>query len=77
MIEVPRPIVKPKEEIWKYCEQLAIEHESTPLEVLKKLVQIGMYVANIEEKGGEVFGIIDGREVEIKVFNGKKVENNH
>ena len=72
MIEVPRPTVKPKEEIWKRCESLAEKHHLTPLEVLKRFVQIGMEVVEVEELGGEGFVKINGREIEIRVFDKKE-----
>jgi hypothetical protein len=68
MKEMP-PKVKPKEEFWEYCEELAERHEMLPMDVLKRLVEVGRCAANIEEKGGEVFGRIMGREVNIKVFS--------
>ena len=69
MEETPRPNVRPKEEVWILCEKLAEKHGLVPLEVLKRLVQVGECAANIEERGGEVIGRLNGKEVEIKVFS--------
>jgi hypothetical protein len=71
MEERRRPIVKPTEEIWTYCEQLAEKHEITPFEVLIRLIKVGRFVANIEEEGGETIGIIDGKGLRINVFEKK------
>jgi hypothetical protein len=68
MVEAPIPQVKPNEEVWKFCERLADDHNTTPLEVLKRLVQIGKCIANIEENGGVVIAKVHGREVPIEVF---------
>ena len=71
MVEVPIPQVKPNEEVWKFCERLAEEHKITPLDVLKRLVQIGKCIANIEENGGIVTARVNGREIPIEVFKYK------
>jgi hypothetical protein len=68
MVEAEIPQVKPNEKIWKFCERLAEEHNTTPLEILKRLVQIGECVAKIEERGGVVTARVGGREISIEVF---------
>jgi len=68
MEERPRPTVRPKEEIWILCERLAEKHGLAPLQVFKRLLQIGEDVAKIEEMGWKVIARKDLDEKEIKVF---------
>jgi hypothetical protein len=69
MVEAPVPQFKPNEEVWKFCERLAEEHNTSPLEIFKRMVQIGKCVANVEKNGGVVTAKLHGREVPIEFFN--------
>ena len=67
-----RPIVRPKDKMWEHLKRLAQEHGRTPLDVLKEMVWLGEEVVEIEEKGGEVFGFVGNKRIEIKAFSDKR-----
>jgi len=67
MVEKPRPIVTPKEEVWVHCETLAEKYGLEPLQVLKELVRIGEEAVDIGE--GE-----SNRGKEVNLLGGKKVK---
>jgi len=72
MTEQERPGIKPKEELWDHCLRLAELHKLTPLVVLNRLLWVGDKVADIEEKGGNVFAELDGKKIEVRTFSEKE-----
>lgn len=70
------PIVRPSQEEWDYCVELAKKHNKTPLEVANRLMDVGTRLAMLEEKGEGEFiyrKTADNSEVEIRIF--KKGQN--
>ncbi len=72
MKEIKPPAFRPSEDLWAFCEKVAEKYDRDPFNVLKKLVYIGKVVANIQEVGGEVRGLIGGKTIPIDVFEDEK-----
>lgn len=72
LTERPRPIIKPGQEVWAFCEKLAQEHGLLPLDIFRRLILLGESVAKIEEMGGKVTGEVDGKVVRISAFGNVK-----
>lgn len=66
----PRPIVTPKEDVWDLCVRLAEEHNTTPKDILNKMLFVGEKVLEVVDSGGKVTCTIGGVSKDIRVFNG-------